>query len=207
MNEQYCNKTIRGINSSENEQIFDMYCKLQITVHGSVRPGCYDGGEFEVKDRNSINDQVGFEIHRTAHMMSRKLETAVKVQGIDEVTLTHGWIIRFLYENRDKDIYQKDIEKYFLVGRSTVANSIKLMEKKGLIRREFVEYDARLKKVLLTEKGIRAHETIEAMIGVMNSCLLEGIDEKDTEVFLKVIRQIKENIENDKSNGKRGGVL
>ncbi len=148
-----------------------------------------------MKDANSINDQVGFEIHRTAHMMTRRLEAGVKAQGIDEVTLPHGWIIRFLYENKERDIYQKDIEKYFLVGRSTVTSSIQLMEKKGLIRREFVESDARLKKVLLTEKGIRTHETIEAMITELNSGLLEGIDEKDTEVFLQVIRKIKENIE------------
>ena len=146
----------------------------------------------------SINDQVGFEIHRTGHMMSRRLEARVKAEGVDEVTLTHGWIIRFLYANRAKEIFQKDIEKYFLVGRSTVTNSIQLMEKKGLVRREFVECDARLKKVLLTEKGIRAHETIEAMIAEMNWGLLDGIDEKDAETFLRVIRRIKENIEQQK---------
>lgn len=151
-----------------------------------------------MKDRNSIDDQVGFEIHRTAHMMSRRLEAGVKSQGIDEVTLTHGWIIRFLYDNRDKDIYQKDIEKYFLVGRSTVTNLIQLMERKGLIRREFVERDARLKKVLLTEKGIQAHETIEEMIGKLNAGLLDGIAEEDTEIFLKVIRKIRQNIEYEK---------
>ncbi|MCI9440737.1 MAG: winged helix-turn-helix transcriptional regulator [Ruminococcus sp.] len=155
-----------------------------------------------MKDEENINNQVGFEIHRTAHMMSRRLEGNVKDRGIDEVTLTHGWIIRFLYENRDKDIYQKDIEKYFLVGRSTVAGSIKLMEKKGLVRREFVECDARLKKVLLTEKGIHAHETIEAMIEELNSGLLEGIGQKETEIFLKVIRKIKENIENQRNEEK-----
>ena len=143
----------------------------------------------------SINDQVGFEIHRTGHMMSRRLEAGVKAEGIDEITLSHGWIIRFLYENRERDIYQKDIEKYFLVGRSTVTNSIQLMEKKGLVRREFVECDARLKKVLLTEKGIQSHETIENMIAEMNSGILEGIDEQDAQVFLKVIRRIRENIE------------
>lgn len=148
-----------------------------------------------MKDRHSINEQVGFEIHRTEHMMSRRLEAGVKAEGIDEITLSHGWIIRFLYENRERDIYQKDIEKYFLVGRSTVTNSIQLMEKKGLVRREFVECDARLKKVLLTEKGIRAHETIENMIVEINSGILDGIDEQDAQVFLKVIRRIRENIE------------
>lgn len=168
----------------------------QVGNQFAAQIGTNMGGD-RMKNEESMNDQVGFEIHRTAHMMSRKLEGRVKDRGIDEVTLTHGWIIRFLYENRDKDIYQKDIEKYFLVGRSTVACSIKLMEKRGFVRREFVECDARLKKVLLTEKGIHAHETIEAMIAGLNSGLLNGITEKDTETFLKVIRQIRKNIENE----------
>ena len=148
-----------------------------------------------MKDETQINNQAGVEIHRTEHMMSRKLEAKVKEQGIDEVTLTHGWIIRFLYENRDRDIYQKDIEKYFLVGRSTVANSIKLMEKRGVVRREFVECDARLKKVILTEKGMQAHETIEAVIEGLNASILDGIEEEDAKVFLKEIRKIRENVE------------
>ncbi len=148
-----------------------------------------------MKDETQINNQAGVEIHRTEHMMSRKLEAKVREQGIDEVTLTHGWIIRFLYENRDRDIYQKDIEKYFLVGRSTVTNSIKLMEKRGVVRREFVECDARLKKVILTEKGMQAHETIEAVIEGLNASILDGIEEEDAKVFLKVIRKIRENVE------------
>ena len=66
----------------------------------------------------------------------------------------NGWIMRYLYENRKKDIFQKDIEKFFSIGRSTVTNIIQILEKKGYVRRESVEYDARLKKVILTEQGI-----------------------------------------------------
>ena len=38
------------------------------------------------------------------------------------------------------------------------------MEKKGFIRRESVAHDARLKKVTLTEKGIKSHRRIEELI-------------------------------------------
>ena len=43
------------------------------------------GGD-RMKDEENINNQVGFEIHRTAHMMSRRLEGNVKDRGIDEVS-------------------------------------------------------------------------------------------------------------------------
>ena len=98
----------------------------------------------------------GFEVRRLDHVFARNLEAKVREKGIDELTLMHGWIIRYLIENQDKDIYQKDIEKHCSIGRSTVTNILQLMEKKGLIRREAVPNDARLKKVMLTQKGLES---------------------------------------------------
>ena len=98
--------------------------------------------------------KIGPEIHCTDLKLSRNLSAHVRKSGVDEVTMMHGWIIRYLYENREQDIFQKDIEQRFAVGRSTVTNLIQLMEKKGFVKRESVKQDARLKKVILTEKGI-----------------------------------------------------
>ena len=109
-------------------------------------------------------ERIGFEIRRLDHMLGRNLQARVKAAGLDEVTIMHGWIIRYLYANREKDIFQKDMEQHFSIGRSTVTNIIQLMEKKGFVARESVEHDARLKKVILTEKGIRSHEMIERLI-------------------------------------------
>jgi len=101
--------------------------------------------------------KIGPEIHCTDLKLSRNLSAHVRKSGVDEVTMMHGWIIRYLYENREQDIFQKDIEQRFAVGRSTVTNLIQLMEKKGFVKRESVKQDARLKKVILTEKGIASH--------------------------------------------------
>lgn len=151
--------------------------------------------------------RVGFEVKRLDHLMSRCIEAGVKAEGIDEITLMNGWIMRYLYENKGNDVFQKDLEKHFSIGRSTVTGIIKLMEKKDLIRREAVEHDARLKKVILTEKGIEAHEKIEEMITRMNQQMIEGIAEEELEVFLCVIKKLRENAENiklqatDRKNG------
>ncbi len=142
-------------------------------------------------------ERIGFEIRMLDHMLARNMQAHVRAAGIDEITLMHGWIIRYLYANRDRDVFQKDIEKDFSVGRSTVTNVIKLMEKKGFIRRESVEHDARLKKVILTEKGILSHETMEHMIDNMDASLMEGIEDEELEVFHSVIRKLKENLKKD----------
>ena len=64
-----------------------------------------------------------------------------------------------------------------------------------MIRRESVEWDARLKKVLLTEKGIETHETMKSLIDELNEGILDGIEEKDTDIFLNVLYQIRDNVE------------
>ncbi len=142
--------------------------------------------------------KVGFEIRRLDHTISRTIEAWVKAEVIDEIPLMNGWIMRYLYENRKKDIFQKDIEKFFSIGRSTVTNIIQILEKKGYVRRESVEYDARLKKVILTEQGIESHEKIEAIIGCLNHRMIQGIEDDDLQVFLRVADQIRRNVEKEK---------
>ncbi|MCF2682488.1 MarR family winged helix-turn-helix transcriptional regulator [Faecalicatena contorta] len=139
--------------------------------------------------------RIGPEIHRLDRKLSRYLAIHVKEAGLDEVTMMHGWIIRYLYQNREKDVYQKDIEKLFSVRRSTVTNLLQLMEKKGYVRRESVASDARLKKVLLTEKGIESQETAGKLIDHIEEELADGISEEELQVFYEVIRKITDNVE------------
>lgn len=139
-------------------------------------------------------ERVGFEIRKLDHMLERNIQANVRAAGIDEVTLMHGWIIRYLYMNRERDVFQKDIEQYFSIGRSTVTNIIQLMEKKGFILRESVEHDARLKKVILTEKGIQNHEMIENLIEKLDASLIEGITDEELAVFYSVIEKLGKNL-------------
>lgn len=122
------------------------------------------------------------------------MQAHVRAAGIDEVTLMHGWIIRYLYTNQDKDVFQKDIEQYFSIGRSTVTNIIQLMERKGYIARESVEHDARLKKVVLTEKGIRNQEMLEDLVESLDTRLVDGITDEELYVFYSVIEKLKRNL-------------
>ena len=139
-------------------------------------------------------EKIGFEIRRLDHMLGRNMQAHVRAAGIDEVTLMHGWIIRYLYTNQDKDVFQKDIEQYFSIGRSTVTNIIQLMERKGYIARESVEHDARLKKVVLTEKGIRNQEMREDLVESLDTRLVDGITDEELYVFYSVIEKLKRNL-------------
>lgn len=52
-------------------------------------------------------------------------------------------IVQYLHEHRDSDVFQYDIERAFSITRSTASRVLGLMEKKGLITRSAVDWDAR----------------------------------------------------------------
>lgn len=151
-----------------------------------------------------IENRLGLCIHRLDTTVKKTLDARIKKIGVDEVTLMHGWIIRYLYENRNRDVYQKDIEKHCCVGRSTVTGIIQLMEKKGLIGREAASHDARLKKVVLTPKGISNHEAIERVIDGVSQELAEAVTKEEMEVFVRVAQKMQERLERHRDDAMEG---
>lgn len=134
------------------------------------------------------------QVHKMDRSISKLLEARVKAEGLDEGTLMHGWILRYLYEHQDAEIYQKDIEKYFGICRSGVTNIIQALEKKGLVYRASVASDARLKKVMLTEAGRESHEKLGEIFKRMDAELEEGITEEELQAFLRVTRKVHLNL-------------
>lgn len=140
-------------------------------------------------------------IHKMDKLLSRNLAAQVRAAGLDEITIMHGWIIRYLYENRNQEVYQKDLEKFFSIGRSTVTNIIQLMEKKGFVTRESVSSDARLKRVKLTEKGIESRKMIESLTSRLDKELIQGLTEEELNTFYTVMNKISGNLRKSQTAG------
>lgn len=137
---------------------------------------------------------AGREIKIVNNLFKRYIDKNKTIKE-EKLTSMQSWIIRYLYKNNDKDIFQKDIEKEFSIRRSTATVLLQLMEKNDLIRKESVDYDARLKKLNLTNKSLNIHKTIIEDIKNFEKQLINGISENDLNVFFKVIEKMKQNIE------------
>ncbi|MFR4477725.1 MAG: MarR family transcriptional regulator [Ruminococcus callidus] len=79
---------------------------------------------------------LGLEVHRLEKLMARQRGYSAAHQDADRQTGMHGYLLRYLYENQERDVFQRDIEKAFSISRSSVTVTLQLMEKNGLIRRE-----------------------------------------------------------------------
>lgn len=137
---------------------------------------------------------IGHEIRVISNLIKRNLAQTSAFDRMNHMTGTHCWIIKFLFENRDREIYQRDIETEFSIRRSTVTGIIQLMEKNGLVVRESVEKDARLKKLVLTEEAVQLHFKVEETIAELEKTLTLGISEEEKKVFFEITEKMIGNL-------------
>lgn len=138
---------------------------------------------------------IGRELHRLDHVIGRYLcQHSCACKPRDEVTGTNMRIIRFLKANENRDVYQKDVEKEFGITRSTASRVLVLMEEKGLVKRLSVEHDARLKKLILTEKSMQMGEAMRQIGEKTDAKLLEGFSEEEKEQLYSFIDRMVENV-------------
>ena len=145
--------------------------------------------------------KLSFELHRSSRLVKRYMDNDASKMYVEKMTGTHGWAIGFFFNNRDKDIFQKDFEQEFNIRRSTASNILSLIEKNGLIKRESVPYDARLKKITLTQKALDVQSVVDDAFERLEDKLRKDISEEDLQVFFRVIDKINSNLErNDADN-------
>lgn len=132
---------------------------------------------------------IGMTIQCLSRMISRQLEG---LHGKDsDSTRYHGRVIGYLSNRRGENVYQRDIETHFGIRRSTATRLLQLMESNGLIQRESVSSDARLKKVTLTEKGIAFDERVRGEIDRFEAALARGFTEKELAEFFRLTEKLK----------------
>ncbi len=140
------------------------------------------------------NPTIGLEIKTLSNLIKRYVDNSATKKYVDELTGTHSWIIGYLYDNRDKEIFQRDLETEFSIRRSTATGILQLMEKNKLVIKSPVDYDARLKKLTLTPRAIEIYEIVAEDIKRIEAQLSKGLTEEEINVFLTVVSKIKDNI-------------
>lgn len=140
-------------------------------------------------------EKLGLIVHGLDNMLLRNLYAHLKAYGLDEATVMHSWILKYLEDNKDTEVFQKDLETVFSCNRSTVTNILQLMEKKGYIKRESVERDARLKRIILQDKGCETLKSLEKMNRELAEDTLRGISKEELDTFYRVADKLKTNLE------------
>ena len=140
---------------------------------------------------------IGFNVRRLTNYIKRDMEKSSASGKIILPKGVNGWAIHYFYDNREKEIFQRDFEQRFSIRRSTASNILKTMEQNGFIQRVSVKNDARLKQIILTDKAIKIHEEIMQDIERREAVLRKGFSDDEIEKFLGMIDRFVINLEEE----------
>lgn len=143
------------------------------------------------------SNNLGMALRNVNILIKRRLEGLSTIKTIDNVTGTHGYIIGYLKSREGQDVFQKDVEKRFSMRRSTATAILQLMEKNGLIVRESVPYDARLKRIVLTDKANELFYLLEEELKCNEELLKRGLTQEEIETLLSLLYKVQSNLLDD----------
>lgn len=129
-------------------------------------------------------------INKLANKLRRKIDA---FSSKEEFSGSQGRTIHFIL-SRSTDVFQKDIEEEYCLRPSTATELLKKMEKNGLIYREPMANDARMKRIIATEKALQYKDIVIENITTLEDKLINGISEEDLKIFFKVIEKMLDNV-------------
>ena len=89
---------------------------------------------------------------------------------------------------------QEEISREFAIDKAAVARTVSALESKGLIIRKSDENDKRARRLYLTDKAVKYNELLSNMQNQWEMQAFKGVEEKDLEVFSKVLGVLVDNI-------------
>ena len=121
----------------------------------------------------------------------------LKCKAPSDITGQQMNVIMFLKHSysEGKEVFQRDVECNLNIRSSTATGILKTLEKNGYIKRVSVPSDARLKKLVLTEKSYAMFEQIDPFIKAINAKITEGLTEEEIEQFFCITEKLKQNID------------
>lgn len=105
-----------------------------------------------------------------------------------------GRTLHFLLAHTKSDIFQKDIEEEFGLRPPTATALLKELEQRGLIRKEPVPYDARKKKIVVTEEALQYKDCVLKGLKELDQKLTAGISDEEMQVFFYVTDKMLDNL-------------
>lgn len=98
-----------------------------------------------------MEKDCGAWINLLSHRVKARMDAKFQDLGITGV---QSRVIFYILKHcEDGPVFQRDLESAFRLSRSTATGILQLLERNGIIRRESVESDARLKSLVPTQRA------------------------------------------------------
>lgn len=137
---------------------------------------------------------IGYAVQSLNRCIGQALNNIPAMRENDNLTGIQVWILNFLSRRGEEETFQRDVEAEFHIRRSTATQLLKQMERGKLIRRVPVAYDARLKKIEMTDYAAEVKKQLEEQIRRTDSRLTEGFTAEELAQFFSYVERFEQNL-------------
>ena len=136
------------------------------------------------------NDMLLFSAGSLGRLVRRTLDRNVRNLG-----LSTAQIRVLIYLSGNSGAVQHDIEESLSLARATVSQTVDSLEAMGLINREKVAADGRLRRLVLTDEGRRKLESSKRYADDVERSMLDAISSEERDAFIDICRRLRNVLE------------
>ena len=145
-----------------------------------------------LKGGTQLKKDCGMWINILSHEIKKRMNANMLELGLTGV---QSRVLHYiLVKCADGPVFQRDVESAFSLSRSTATGILQLMEKNGLILRESVASDARLKNLIPTEKAAKLDAQIGEYLRLTEQKLTRGLSDAQIALFQENAERMYDNL-------------
>ena len=140
-----------------------------------------------------MDRECGMWINIVSHKLKKQVNITMQSLGL---TAMQSHVMHYiLVKCADGPVFQRDVESAFGLSRSTATGILQMMEKNGLISRESVKSDARLKSLIPTEKAAHLDAKMSEGFRELERRLTEVIPDKRLSQIRETLEAMSANLD------------
>lgn len=146
------------------------------------------------------HQSTGHQINYLARLFAQALYRRIGPHGV-----TRGQFPVLLMLWEQEGATQAQLAERLAVEQPTMANTLKRMERDGLIARVPDAEDRRQARIHLTPRGRGLEQVLTDAARETNAAALAGLDEEERQLLLGLARRVIQNLERDSRTQSPGG--
>lgn len=123
--------------------------------------------------------------------LKKRADESIKELGLNA---QQGKMIRYIYENQENDLIQKDLADRFHLSGASITSMLQGLEQKGFIERKIPANNERQKNIYVLPKAIELIEAFSDSFQKVEDEIVQALTEKEKQILEEMLLKINERL-------------
>ncbi|MDY8021944.1 MarR family winged helix-turn-helix transcriptional regulator [Paenibacillus polymyxa] len=123
--------------------------------------------------------------------LKKRADESIKELGLNA---QQGKMIRYIYENQENDLIQKDLADRFHLSGASITSMLQGLEQKGFIERKIPANNERQKNIYVLPKAIELIEAFSDSFQKVEVEIVQALTEEEKQILEEMLLKINERL-------------